>query len=175
MHFNEFLLPFCTQNSQISEWIPSFKDLNEYLISLLRREGRREGERQWGMPRGTWCIPTCSRSTRNQGPSIHPPFQFSAIFQIKISRFATDDILQKWRNDWPRSIWWQNWGVRSPFSQSHTPSLWLPCQPWSLGSVLFSPHSTKSGFGFYNFDFHFIFNELIYGKCLGCSLRDTKQ
>lgn len=64
-----------------------------------------------------------------------------------------------------------------PFPQSHDPSLGLPllsigASPWG-GVCVCSFY--KLGFGFWNIDFNFIFNELIYEKCLGYCLTEAKQ
>lgn len=128
--------------------------MNIWFLFYEEREGGKEKERRWVMPRGTWRLPTCSRSTSTQGPSIHPRFQFSAIFS---------------NQDFPICQWWNFTKEEKWLAQSHlvaelrsqssffstlclfscTP---LPTLALRLSALL--PHATKSGLGFCNIDLH---------------------
>lgn len=154
----------------VSEF-PLFLKTWMHIWFLLKREREswKEKEREvMRMPRGMW------------GPDplgirvpASPKSRSALFFQMKIYSFANDEILQdKCLALEPFSGRIEESGVLllSPVLLFLTPlsvlELWLSA---------FFPTASNWGLNFWNIDFHLVFNEIIYEKCLGYCLTENNQ
>lgn len=92
---------------------------------------------------------------------------------MEISWFANDEILQdKCLTLEPFSGRIEESGV---LLLSPAPLFLTPLSVLELWLSAFFPNAPNPGLHFWNIDFHLVFNEIIYVKCLGYCLTENNQ